>query len=95
MTENRNYIGNGSTIVKYLCFLIAGRIVALSVAHGIQLPVDTYELAEFLGYILGFVGATIDARYKNNLKWNYLKKLINTTIKTSQTSDETGDDDDI
>jgi len=72
-----NFIGNGSTFVKYICFLIAGRIIMLSVAQGIDLPIDQYTLAELLGYILGFIGATIDAKYHNNINWQYFKQLFN------------------
>jgi hypothetical protein len=75
--KSTNFIGNGSTFIKYICFLIAGRIIMLSVAQGIDLPIDQYTLAELLGYILGFIGATIDAKYHNNINWQYFKKFFN------------------
>ena len=75
--KETNFIGNGSTFVKYICFLIAGRILMISIAHGVDLPIDQYSLAELLGYILGFIGATIDAKYHNNINWNYFKEIFN------------------
>lgn len=71
-----NYIGNGSTFIKYIAFLIAGRVIAIGIAHGINLPIDQYTLAELIGYILGFIGATIDAKYHNNINWNWFKKIL-------------------
>ena len=81
-----NFIGNGSTFVKYLCFLLSGRIFALAIAHGINLPIDQYTLAEVFGYIIGFIGATIDAKYHNNIPWNWFKQLIglNTSLEDEE-----------
>jgi len=77
--ENRetNFIGNGSTLIKYIAFLIAGRIIAISVAQGINLPIDQYTLAELLGCIAGFIVATIDAKYPNNINWQRIKNIFN------------------
>lgn len=71
-----NFIGNGSTFIKYLAFLIAGKVVAIAVAHGINLPIGQYVLAEIIGYILGIIGATIDAKYHNNINWQVLNKIL-------------------
>lgn len=76
MSNETNFIGNGSTFVKYICFLLSGRILALAIAHGINLPIDQYALAELFGYIMGFIGATIDAKYHNNISWQVLNKIL-------------------
>lgn len=75
-TKNTNFIGNGSTFVKYFCFLLSGKIFALAIAHGINIPVDQYTFAELLGYIIGFIGATIDAKYHNNIQWDSIKRFL-------------------
>lgn len=66
MSEN-NYLGNGSTIVKYFLVIVATRTLAIAAAHGVNLPLTETQLAEILGIILGFVIATIDAKYPNNI----------------------------
>ena len=62
-----NVIGNGSTIVKYILVMIATKTIAVAAAHGYNLPVDAVQLAEILGYILGFIIATIDAKWPNSI----------------------------
>ncbi|WP_405296419.1 hypothetical protein [Methanobrevibacter sp.] len=62
-----NIIGNGSTIVKYILVMLATKTIAGAAAHGYNLPVDAVQLAEIFGYILGFVIATIDAKWPNNI----------------------------
>ena len=63
----KNIIGNGSTIVKYILVMIATKTLAVAAAHGYNLPVDATQLAEILGYIIGFIIATIDAKWPNNI----------------------------
>ncbi len=63
----KNILGNGSTIVKYILVMIATKTIAVAAAHGYNLPVDAVQLAEILGYILGFLIATIDAKWPNNI----------------------------
>lgn len=84
-----NFIGNGSTFVKYICFLSSGRILMMAIAHGIDLPIDQYTLAELLGYILGFIGATIDAKYHNNINWNYFKEFFSRFNSQEYLEDDT------
>lgn len=86
--KTTNFIGNGSTFLKYLCFLVSGRLLALAVAHGINLPVDQYTLAEFLGYVLGIIGATIDAKYHNNINWNLIKSILGFSDISNEESQE-------
>lgn len=88
MSNETNFVGNGSTFVKYICFLLSGRILALAIAHGINLPIDQYALAELFGYIIGFIGATIDAKYHNNINWNYFKQLIGLNVSLEDEEDD-------
>lgn len=86
--SDRNILGNGSTIIKYILIMIATRTLAIAAAHGINLPVNATELAEIFGYIIGFIIATIDAKYPNNI----FNSLIEVIVRPSE---EVGDDDEI
>ena len=79
--SERNIVGNGSTLIKYICFLIAGRLIAVAIAHGISIPVDQYTLAELIGYVIGFIGATIDARYPNSINWKRIQNILNKPVQ--------------
>ena len=65
MTDETNYIGNTSTIIKFISSTIAGYSVAYFVSKGINLPIDSATLAEWIGIIIGLIIAYIDAKYPN------------------------------
>lgn len=85
-TEN-NFIGNGSTVLKYILVIIATRALALAAAHGINLPMTETQLAEILACILGFIFATIDAKHPNNI-FNNIWKLGIAKISETEVEDE-------
>ena len=93
--SERNIIGNGSTIVKYILIIIATRVLALAAAHGLNLPVTATELAESFGVIIGFVIATIDAKYPNNIFNDILEVIISGRNDEDIVDDLPGDEDDI
>ena len=93
--SERNIIGNGSTIVKYILIIIATRVLALAAAHGLNLPVTATELAEIFGVIIGFVIATIDAKYPNNIFNDILEVIISGRNDEDIVDDLPGDEDDI
>ena len=82
-----NYLGNGTTIGKFILIMIAGRTIAILTAQGINLPVSDYELAGCLGIIAGFIYSILDSYFKNNLKWNHIKSLLN-IFNTPTTNDD-------
>ena len=86
MSEN-NYLGNGSTIVKYFLVIVATRTLAIAAAHGVNLPITETQLAEILGIILGFVIATIDAKYPNNI-FNTIFNLGILKVSEDETPEE-------
>lgn len=73
MNKESNIIGNSSTIVKYILIMIATKTLANAAAHGLDLPISAVELADLFGVILGFVIATVDAKYPNSI----FHKIIN------------------
>ena len=60
-----NYIGNGSTIIKTIAMAIAGQVVGVLAANGLDLGVNETQLAEIIGLLLGIAFAYIDAKYPN------------------------------
>lgn len=86
MSEN-NYLGNGSTIVKYFLVIVATRTLAIAAAHGVNLPITETQLAEILGIILGFVIATIDAKFPNNI-FNTIFNLGILKVSEDETPEE-------
>lgn len=69
MTEDTNFIGNASTIIKTLCMMIAGYTIGFAVSIGLDLPIDAAQLSEILFTIICFIGAYIDAKYPNTFKF--------------------------
>ena len=68
MTDN-NYIGNGTTIGKFILIAFAGWIISLAASKGLDLGVDAQTLAQIIGVILGLAYSYIDAKYPNSFKW--------------------------
>lgn len=69
MTEDTNFIGNASTIIKTLCMMIAGYTIGSAVSIGLDLPIDAAQLSEILFTIICFIGAYIDAKFPNTFKF--------------------------
>ena len=67
--ENYNYIGNGSTIIKFLATAIAGWAISLAIANGFDLGVDQQTLAEILGIFIGLGFGYIDAKFPNTFNF--------------------------
>ncbi len=77
--ENTNFIGNISTIVKYVSMLIAGWFIGLLVAHGFNLPIGAEELSQLISAIIFLALAHIDATNPNTI----FNKTTETTSKKS------------
>ena len=68
MTDN-NYIGNGSTIIKFIALTIAGWTLSTLAAKGYDLGIDVTTLASVIGAFIGLIIAYIDAKYPNTFRW--------------------------
>lgn len=64
-----NTIGNVSTVGKFIATMMAGWVISVTVAHGLDLGVDAKTLAEVIGAILGLLYGYIDAKYPNSFGW--------------------------
>lgn len=80
---NTNYIGNSTTIGKFILISFAGWIISLAAAHNLNLGVDAATLAQILGIILGVIYSYIDAKYPNTFSW--LDNAMNKTLNTEET----------
>lgn len=68
MTE-KNYIGNISTIIKFVSMTIAGYLIGLAAANDLNLPIDAAALSQLIGTVIFFIIAYIDAKYPNTFDW--------------------------
>lgn len=68
MTET-NYIGNLSTIVKFISMTLAGYLIGVAASQGLNLPIDTAALSQLISTIIFFIIAYIDAKYPNSFDW--------------------------
>lgn len=68
MTDN-NYIGNGTTIGKFILIAFAGWIISLAASKGFDLGVDAQTLAQIIGVIGGLAYSYLDAKYPNSFNW--------------------------
>ncbi len=82
MANNTNYIGNSTTIGKFLLIGFAGWIISLAASKGLNLPVDAATLAQILGFIAGIAYSYLDAKYPNTFDW--LGNAMNKTIDTDE-----------
>ena len=75
-----NYIGNGTTLFNFVCTTIAGWIISLAIANGLDLGVDAVTLAQVIGAVLGLLYGYLNAKYPNTFQWlgNAPKPTINT-----------------
>ena len=92
---NKNYIGNTTTIGKFILISFAGWIISLAAAHGLNLGVDATTLAQVLGVIFGFAYSYLDAKYPNTFSWldNVMKKTIDTEETVLNDEYECAEDD--
>ena len=79
--SNNNYIGNTTTIGKFILISFAGWIIGLATAKGFNLGIDAQTLAEVIGIIFGFCYSYLDAKYPNTLRWfdNAINQPIDVT----------------
>ena len=75
-----NTIGNITTIGKFIATMIAGWIISLAIANGLDLGIDACTLAEVIGAVLGLIYGYIDAKYPNTFKF-----LGNATVPVDPT----------
>lgn len=68
MTE-KNYIGNISTIVKFVAMTLAGYIIGAAASKGLNLPIDAATLSQLISTVIFFIIAYIDAKYPNTFDW--------------------------
>lgn len=77
MTQT-NYIGNISTIIKFVSMTLAGWLLGTLAAKGLNLPIDTTTLSQIISTIIFFILAYIDAKYPNT--FNFLGNANMETI---------------
>lgn len=65
MSNENNYIGNITTLVKYVSMLIAGWFIGYLVSKGLNLPITTEELSQIISAIIFLLLAHIDATNPN------------------------------
>ena len=68
MTE-KNYIGNISTIVKFVAMTLTGYIIGVAASKGLNLPIDAATLSQLISTVIFFIIAYIDAKYPNTFDW--------------------------
>lgn len=67
MSNENNYIGNLSSLVKTISMLIAGAVIGLLVNFGLNLPIDTATLSAAIGSIIWLGISYIDMKYPNTI----------------------------
>ena len=67
--DDNNYVGNISTIVKFISMTLAGYLIGVAASKGLNLPIDAAALSQLIGTILFFLIAYIDAKYPNTFGW--------------------------
>lgn len=68
MTDN-NYIGNSTTIGKFILIPIATWVLSLAASRGLNLGIDAETLAQILGVLAGLAYSYVDAKYPNTFNW--------------------------
>lgn len=61
-----NIIGNGSSVFKTMGLMIAGYLIPLAVAQGVNFHGQETQITQLLGIIIGLCLAYIDMKYANN-----------------------------
>lgn len=64
-----NVMGNLTTLLKYICMIIAGWAIGIAVSNGLQLPITEAQLSEIIFMILvAFIGY-LDSKYPNTFSF--------------------------
>lgn len=64
-----NIKGNLTTILKYICMIIAGWTIGIAVSNGLKLPITESQLSEIIFVIiLAFIGY-LDSKYPNTFSF--------------------------
>lgn len=64
-----NVMGNLTTLLKYICMIIAGWAIGIAVSHGLQLPITEAQLSEIIFMVLvAFIGY-LDSKYPNTFSF--------------------------
>ena len=98
MSSDTNFIGNSSSIFKTIGLMIAGYLIPLAVAHGVNFYGQETQIIQVLGVIIGLGLSYIDMKYTNSyFKKNItLEDYINYGVKhfnLEPVNDESSDDD--
>ena len=90
---NDNIIGNLTTIIKYVCMLIAGWAIGVLVAYGLKLPITQEQLSEILFAVILFIIGLLDSKYPNTFGFlgNKPKNHINPSEQVLNDEYETGE----
>ncbi|MBO6275717.1 MAG: hypothetical protein J6M91_09340 [Methanobrevibacter sp.] len=72
MSSDTNVIGNSSSIFKTIGLMIAGYLIPLAVAHGVNFHGQETQIIQALGVIIGLGLSYIDMKYANS----YFKRTI-------------------
>ena len=60
-----NITGNITTLIKYICMIIAGWTIGIAVSHGLNLPITEAQLSEIIFMIITAILAYLDSKYPN------------------------------
>ena len=71
-----NYVGNISTIIKFISMTIAGYLIGVAASKGLNLPIDAATLSQLISTILFFIIAYIDAKYPNSFDFMGNSNLV-------------------
>ena len=72
MSSDTNFIGNSSSIFKTIGLMIAGYLIPLASAHGVNFYGQETQIIQSLGVIIGLGLSYIDMKYTNS----YFKRNI-------------------
>lgn len=61
--------GNITTIIKWISMTIAGWLIGLIAAQGLDLGIDSTTLAQVITAIIFLILGYLDAKYPNNFKF--------------------------
>lgn len=64
-----NITGNVTTIIKYICTIIAGWTIGIAISHGLNLPITEAQLSEIIFMIIGAIIGYLDSKYPNTFSF--------------------------